>query len=150
MNDIANELKLNEILGEKSKIFLLLCFSYLDQKLSTKNLIDWIDTTDILNILGLEVIENNLIEDALEYYETFDFINNDNENIQYLNRLITEEQKINPQLNQIICSHPVVSNINKYKEVEYKIKYISKCILLLFRFVEVPAQNVFFSVWGLN
>lgn len=75
INELAKELKLFELLGEKGKYILALIYSHLLTKKGISKISDWIEQTDIREILGIseEQISTKQLFNAINSIGDLDF-----------------------------------------------------------------------------
>ncbi|MEW6681067.1 MAG: transposase [bacterium] len=74
VDKIAKELKLLDCLGEYSKEILLLVYSHLiESNLSINRIEEWIETTYLDSLLGIEKISTKRLYEGLTYLSSIDF-----------------------------------------------------------------------------
>jgi len=70
---LAKQLELQDYLGKKSKQLLILIYSHLLNKTSIYKIPEWVETTEILNILKLRKISSKDLYESLSYLSELDF-----------------------------------------------------------------------------
>jgi transposase len=96
IHTISKELGLPEILGEKSKYILLMIYSHLVEKLSVSKMKNWIEKTELPNLLDISELGTNTLYNALDALDELDWdkINNKITNQWFLKYKETKDKAI--------------------------------------------------------
>jgi len=70
VDKIAEELELKKILGEKSKFILTFVYSHLTERPSIKKMEEWLQNTEILDILKIKNISTKNLYETLSFVDT--------------------------------------------------------------------------------
>jgi len=72
---LARQLEIPDYLGKKAKQLLILIYSHLLEKTSIYKIPEWVETTEVLNILELKKISSKDLYESLSYLSELDFNN---------------------------------------------------------------------------